>query len=98
METLKHFKTILFGQEIQVFTDHKNLTYPNSDFASDRVLQQRLTLEEYVAHLNYVKGEVNILADALSRLPMKEIEKSFTILPVKNKRNRRENSSTICIV
>ena len=53
-------------------TDHKNLTYPNSDYSSDRVLRQRLLIEEYGADLVYVKGAHNVVADALSRLPIQE--------------------------
>ena len=45
VETLKQFKTMVFGHEVHVFTDHKNLTYDNSDYTSDRVLRQRLLLE-----------------------------------------------------
>ena len=35
VETLKYFKRILFGQDICIFTNYKNFTYPNSDYASD---------------------------------------------------------------
>ena len=69
VETLKAFKTILLGHNIKVYTDHKNLTYSNLDYASDRVLRQRLTIEEYGAEVIYIKGENNVVADALSRLP-----------------------------
>ena len=69
-ETLKEYKTMLKGQKITFFTDHKNLTYPSTDFSSDRVLSQRLTIDEYGAKLVYIKGKRNIVADALSRLDM----------------------------
>ncbi len=46
VETLKYFKHMLLGHEIIVHTDHKNLTHPNSTHTSDRVLCQRLLLEE----------------------------------------------------
>ena len=48
-ETLKHFRTILLGNRVKVYTDHKNLTYAATDFKSDRVLCQRLLIEEYGA-------------------------------------------------
>ena len=67
-ETLKEYKTMLLGQKITVFTDHKNLTYPSTDFSSDRVLRQRLTVDEFGAKLVYVKGVNNVVADALSRI------------------------------
>ena len=72
VETLKQFKTMLYGQRIIVYTDHKNLTYDNSDYSSDRVLRQRLVLEEYGAQVKYIKGEKNVVADSLSRLPIYE--------------------------
>ena len=47
-------------------TDHKNLTYKT--FNTDRVMRWRLILEEYGPELTYVKGENNVVADALSWL------------------------------
>ena len=58
---------MLLGQEIRIYTDHKNLTYPSTDFARDRILRQRLVSEEYGAELVYVPGDNNIVADTLSR-------------------------------
>jgi hypothetical protein len=48
---------MLFGHAIIVKTDHKNLTHPASTHASDRVLRQRLLLEEYGAEIQYIQGE-----------------------------------------
>ncbi len=67
VETLKEFCNILLGQQIVVFTDHKNLTYANFNTAC--VMRWRLILEEYNPTLKYVKGVNNVVADALSRLP-----------------------------
>ena len=72
VETLKEFRNILLGQQIIVHTDHENLTYKN--FNSDRVMRWRLFIEEYSPDLKYIKGEENVVADALSRLP-KELAK-----------------------
>ena len=66
VETLKEFRNILLGQKIVVHTDHKNLTCKN--FNTARVMRWRLILEEYGPELRYIKGENNIVADALSRL------------------------------
>ena len=68
VETLKEFRNILLGQQLIVHTDHENLTYKN--FNTDRVMRWRLFLEEYSPDLRYVKGERNIVADALSRLEL----------------------------
>ena len=66
VETLKEFRNILLGQQIVVYTDHKNLTY--KVFNTDRVMRWRMICEEYGAELRYIKGEHNIVADTLSRL------------------------------
>ena len=50
VECLKQYKTMLLGQTITVWTDHRNLTYKNIEHASDRVLRQRLLLEEYTVN------------------------------------------------
>lgn len=67
VETLKEFRTILLGQKLVVYTDHKNLTY--TDLKTDRVLRWRLLLEEYGVTIEYVPGVHNIIADVLSRYP-----------------------------
>ncbi len=74
VETLKEFRNILLGQKIIVFTDHQNLTYKN--FNTDRVMRWRLILEEFGPALNYIKGEKNIVADALSRLELNDSKNS----------------------
>ena len=68
VETLKEFRNILLGQKLIVYTDHKNLTCNN--FNTERVMRWRLILEEYGPELRYIKGEANVVADALSRLDM----------------------------
>jgi hypothetical protein len=68
VKTLKTFRTMLLGHVIIVYTDHKNLTFDK--FSSDRVARWRLYSEEYGPELRYVPGENNVVADALSRLPM----------------------------
>ena len=68
VETLKEFRTILLGQQIKVYTDHKNLTF--SQFNTERVMRWRMVLEEYGPELIYIKGQDNVVADALSRLDL----------------------------
>ena len=70
VEVLKEFRNILLGHQITVYTDHRNLTHKN--FNTDRVMRWRLTIEEYSPELVYIKGETNVVADALSRLATKE--------------------------
>ena len=66
--TLKYFRTILFGQKLRIYTDHKNITCNN--FNTDRSLRWRLILEGYGPDIEYIKGEKNIVSDALSRLTL----------------------------
>jgi cleavage and polyadenylation specificity factor subunit 1 len=72
VETLKEFRNILLGQKITVYTDHENLTY--KQFNTNRVMRWRLLLEEFGPELVHIKGSKNIVADALSRLPLKEFD------------------------
>ena len=70
VETLKEFRNILLGQRLRVHTDHKNLTFKH--FNTDRVMRWRLVLEEFGPELVYVRGEKNVVADALSRLALSD--------------------------
>eukprot|EP00957_Ditylum_brightwellii_P049018 3719118-Ditylum_brightwellii.AAC.1 len=63
-------------------TDHKNLTYDSTLHTCDRVLRQRMMLEEYGVNLKYIKGKDNHVVDALSRLPM---TKDYKVLVVEAK-------------
>ncbi|GFH56268.1 hypothetical protein CTEN210_12744 [Chaetoceros tenuissimus] len=70
VETLKEFRTILLGFEIEVFTDHVNLTYNSALSESQRVMRWRMIIEEFSPIIKYIKGEANTVADSLSRLPL----------------------------
>ena len=70
VETLKEYRNILLGHYIEVFTDHKNLVYKT--FNTERVMRWRLIIEEFGPKLTYIKGETNVVADALSRLRLTE--------------------------
>ena len=97
VETL-NFRSMLLGQVIKIWTDHKNLTYDNTDFSSDRILHQRLIIEEFGATTNFFSVVNNETADALSRLDTRSNE--FTnfqecFLKKKSICFRRDLSSTI---
>ena len=64
--SLKEFHNIILGHQITVYTDHKSLTY--NFLNTECVMRWRLIIEEFGPELKYIKGENNILADALSRL------------------------------
>ena len=59
---------------MEVFTDHKNLVHKT--FNTERVMRWRLIIEECGPKLTHIKGENNIVADALSR--MRLTEKDFS--------------------
>ncbi len=59
---------MLWGQDIKVYTDHKNLTRDALGLTSDRVYRWRLLLEEYATEIIYIKGIHNTVADAILRL------------------------------
>ena len=74
VETLKEFRNILLGHHITVHTDHKNLTY--KFFNTERLMRWRLIIKEFGPELKYIKGENNVVADALSclgKIPNQEI-------------------------
>ncbi len=68
VETLKEFKGMFWGQQITVYTDHKNLMQDALGLTSDRVYCWILLLEEYGPTIVYIKGIHNTVADAISRL------------------------------
>jgi hypothetical protein len=68
VETKGEFKGMMWGQDIKVFTDHKNLTRDALGLTSDRVYCWRLLLEEYGPKIIYIKGFHNTVAYAILRL------------------------------
>ena len=59
-------QNILLGQQIVVYTNHKNLTYNN--FHMEHVMRWRLLIEEFGHTIEYIKGPKNIVANVLSRI------------------------------
>ncbi|GMF54448.1 unnamed protein product [Phytophthora fragariaefolia] len=64
---LQEYRTMLLGHEVHIHTDHLNLTY--GTYNNVHMLRWRLEIEEFGPELHYVKGENNVVADTLSRLP-----------------------------
>jgi transposase InsO family protein len=79
VETLKEFRTILYGYPVIIHTDHKNLVY-DKNFKTSRIMRWRLAVEEYMPTLTWVPGEKNPIADLLSRHPTEsnEHDENFT--------------------
>ena len=70
MASLKEFRNTLLGHQITVYTDNKDLTY--KCFNTERIMRWRLILKSFGPELKYIKGENNVVADALSRLEMSD--------------------------
>ena len=68
----KKFRHWLVGRPVKVFTDHESLSMllKGSDvMPSDRVARQVEFLAGFDLEISYLKGDKNVVADALSRLP-----------------------------
>jgi hypothetical protein len=69
VESLKRFRGLLHGTTFQVNTDHRTLEY----FMTQKHLSPRQhrwldVLNEFSFKVNYIPGETNVMADALSRI------------------------------
>jgi hypothetical protein len=87
VETLQEYRTILLGQIVKIYTDHKNLTFAN--FNTDCVCHWRLIVEEYGPEIVYLPGVHNIVANFLSCHPIStdsfnEIHCIDKIFPINN--------------
>ena len=104
VETLKEFRSLLWGQELIVHTDHMNIVYGN--LSNDRITRWRLLLEEYNPKFVHIKGTDNTVADALSRLDMsvEEAERTSdvsTLAPLLCKKKYKPGpvmASTMCML
>ena len=79
VETLKEFRYILYGHRVIVYTDHKNLCSTTAQHEGQRVMRQRLIMEEYGIEIRHIEGEKNYTADALSRLDFEDKIESFRL-------------------
>ena len=60
LDCLKQSRGIIFGYEINIFSDNKNLVYAATLSESQRVMRCRLILEEFGPNINHIAGVENI--------------------------------------
>ena len=92
--TLQEFQSMLLGADLQIHTDHRNLTHQNLNLQC--VLRWCLFLKECAPTFHCVKGEKSVVADAFSKLPVKPVvgEKSH-VGPGTPPTTRTEDAFTI---
>ena len=56
-EILKEFQNMRFGQEIIIWTDHKNLTNPTTSFKCQQALRQWLIIKKIGPTIKFIKGK-----------------------------------------
>ena len=66
-EVLHEYRDILYGAEIIIKTDHKNLT--QCDIKSPCLLHWHLLIEEFAPTIVYLPRQDNVIADSISHLP-----------------------------
>jgi hypothetical protein len=87
---------MLWGQNINVFTDHANLMRDALGLTLDRVYQWRLLLEENRPKIVYIKGIHSTVADAVSQLEydpsVNQTAESAYIMKVRNSKSRQRQN------
>ena len=93
MQTFKEYQPLLYGTEIHVHTDHRNLTYANLN--SQRIIHWHLFIVEFHPQFHYITGPNNVLADAVSPVPRssEEEEKNAVDKAAINKANTSTSES-----
>jgi len=92
---ITHFRPYIYGKHFTIKTDHRPLTYLFSmTNPSSKLTRMRLELEEYDFTVEYLKGKDNFVADALSRINIKELkDMQHKVLKVTTRQQYRQKKS-----
>ena len=70
--SIKHFRNMVEGQKLIVYTDHKPLTFAfskiNTYNEAPRRIRQLSFISEFTTDIRHISGKDNIVADCLSRI------------------------------
>ena len=70
VEVFKEFHQMLLGSKLIVYTDHKNLTHHMTHFMTQHIFCWQLLLEEFNPKFEYLTVKCNVIAYALSCVPI----------------------------
>ena len=82
MHALKIWRHYLYGQQCDIYTDHKSLKYIFTQ--NELNMRQRRWLElvkDYDLEIQYHPGKANVVADALSRRSYVNMAVAFQMPP-----------------
>lgn len=84
VKALQHWRHLLSGKTVEVFTDHESLKEidRNKD-SSSRLFRWSLELSQFSLNIHHIPGETNVEADELSRNPVR-----VNLLSVDNIKNQ----------
>ena len=66
LECLKQSRGILFGYEVNIFSNHKNLVYDATLSESQTVMRWGLIIDEFGPNIHYISGVDNKVGEMLS--------------------------------
>lgn len=94
---IEYFKPYLIGRKFIIITDHRPLIYLfGMKNPTSKLTRMRLDLETYDFEVQYIKGQNNVCADALSRIridskDLKELQ--ICAVMTRNMSRKKENST-----
>ncbi|XP_026476414.1 uncharacterized protein LOC113382069 [Ctenocephalides felis] len=107
--SIKFFEHLLEGRHFCIKTDHKPITYvfqQKLEKASDRQRRQLEYISQYSTDIVYMKGDQNVVADALSRINAIQMPSKLTSEEISQEQNKdvemqtllNGNTSIFCLV
>lgn len=89
---IRHFKSIIFGTRLTIYTDNKNLIHYEK-ITNNRVERWKYELLEFSPSIVHIEGKINSAADALSRINNSQTE---DYKPTKEYSRRTQISQKSC--